>query len=617
MLAKASLSSTCLVGAGCIFLAVSYAYFNWIENYFFVTGAPFLDAGLLADLIWRNPYWDPRLPNFLGGWPFSAAHFSPILNISNGISYLLPLEKVPYFALFQATLFALLPFLLALFLCSSAPTRSWSLKGSALAVCFLFGFNGFYLGTLELPHFEMVWPAMAFGFFWCLFKKQIIVALIFFSAILLVREDAGLHVAGVLVTILVYRRITKTGASSEKLLFTFTACAVAYSVAVLLFQKVYFASHTFSAVYSGMPPYAHVTIQTVIDHLKNLETQAPSLLAAFAVAAGFAILDRRPAYLLGFFAGVPWLILHLLAPIQQSLFGYRLFPFVLASVWPILEKSRTLDFRLGPRAARSLVLYLAVLSGSTMAAFQYGTGASPTWYASFLPSRLGAENFEPLSRLLESRNHQRTLLLQDYVISLEPRRVTERNLFTPQNWQRANVVLFWHKKLSQDESRLIFSDFGFLYSVSDTPIRIASKDYLDIAEEPRNGYRRLTALEVFFELGPGVAFAEEGATIAAHHENGPVVYGPYVRLEPGLYRATFRLLASGPTEKSVHIDVAANFGALKLAEIVTGPADFGGSFRDIDLFFQVNSAQVIEFRVFKIGNAAIVVSEITFKREAD
>jgi hypothetical protein len=61
-------SSRLLLAFGALIVAIVFCgNYNWIVTHFYVNGAYLLDSGLLADLIWRNQYFNPRLAAVLGG----------------------------------------------------------------------------------------------------------------------------------------------------------------------------------------------------------------------------------------------------------------------------------------------------------------------------------------------------------------------------------------------------------------------------------------------------------------------------------------------------------------------------------------------------------------------
>ncbi len=98
------------------------------------------------------------------------------------------------------------------------------------------------------------------------------------------------------------------------------------------------------------------------------------------------------------------------------------------------------------------------------------------------------------------------------------------------------------------------------------------------------------------KLGTQVGLRENG-TIKANGQPGFLVYGPYVTLEPGVYRLLAKGSLVSPNKSLGTIDIAADTGKLILA---TKPivADQGAAGSIVSLAFEVgNHITDAEFRI--------------------
>jgi len=131
------------------------------------------------------------------------------------------------------------------------------------------------------------------------------------------------------------------------------------------------------------------------------------------------------------------------------------------------------------------------------------------------------------------------------------------------------------------------------------------------------------------QAGPGLKVADKtsptGISIVARKgsaNEGYIVYGPYVKLAPGRYKALYRMkaghLANGPV---CRIDVVTDFGKTALAEKVITGADFGekNKWRRYELEFDIVGAPAdkLEFRVYYMGGADLYVDLVRLEMTYD
>ena len=123
---------------------------------------------------------------------------------------------------------------------------------------------------------------------------------------------------------------------------------------------------------------------------------------------------------------------------------------------------------------------------------------------------------------------------------------------------------------------------------------------------------------------------DEHAVIVRKDESGPdmlfemlpgtrgVIYGPYVTLAPGRYRALFNLglgpAASGATGRAAVIDVAAGPGAHVLVAATLGASQFAEGATDVPLDFTLSAETLnVEFRTRSKGTG-LVLRRVTLLR---
>lgn len=94
--------------------------------------------------------------------------------------------------------------------------------------------------------------------------------------------------------------------------------------------------------------------------------------------------------------------------------------------------------------------------------------------------------------------------------------------------------------------------------------------------------------------------------LAEVNEMGALHYGPYIRVEPGLYEVSFEIFANYDSNGVAMLDVATGSGNILLAEKRLTESD-GMQV----LEFELHEESVIEFRVFSYGNQDLFLKGIT------
>lgn len=100
----------------------------------------------------------------------------------------------------------------------------------------------------------------------------------------------------------------------------------------------------------------------------------------------------------------------------------------------------------------------------------------------------------------------------------------------------------------------------------------------------------------------------ESALVAELGESGALHYGPYITVEPGHYMVTFDVLAAHNPAGTVRLDVAGGNEQIYAETTITS------SEHPQHLYFSIEEAQTMEFRVWALGNERLVLKEITIER---
>jgi hypothetical protein len=325
-----------------VFAAVPFVFqYTYVLNTFYHFGAVYFDAGFFANLLWHND-WLLSCPQVAADYPYLGMHFSPFLVLINGLSYIMPTHMVEFYAAFMACIYASLAagMCYALLLCAQ-PKTYWSVAAlGALAIGF--SFNGVVMQGVWMPHFEYAIPAGIFLFLLLYKTDSPDAATLFFVLTLLMREDAGLHMAGVLVLLMGARSLQAGRAKVTKAEVVFTVVAFTYSLfAWWMTQRIRAAygvggGNVFEVTYSGSPAYAHLSMQLVFNRAAHILRDAPYLWTGVLISLAWTLKRKNPYWIIGFAAFIPWFILNWTAynPNTGVLYAYYAFPFVLAMGWP-------------------------------------------------------------------------------------------------------------------------------------------------------------------------------------------------------------------------------------------------------------------------------------------
>ena len=450
--------------------------------HFYIRGAFLLDSGLLASLVWHT---DLRLtmPASMGGASYFATHFSPLLLLVSGASWLAPLSLAQWFSGFIALAHAFLALgVFGLLVFGNGMKRGvWPWIAAVLAAGF--ALSGLAQAIMRYPHFETLIPAFFLLFAACRAAGYGRLAIVCFVFGLATREDAGLHYALILGVFVLYRWMRGVKVCQLRTDAAFAVCGCGYAVMVAAVQHVCFPGDAaFVRIYLGDPPFSHLTWERSGWNMLNLLVNRPYILLPAIEVAFWAGIARNFSVMLGVIACLPWLILHLLADshLASLLVAYYGFPFLAAFAWPlyVLATGET---------ARKPTEIACIFGGLLAAGFfpavsVYDPGRlGPGDFFVALPSMTGQARTEAaVAAIAASRPETGALLVDSSIAALSPQAFGRPELVWADAPPADTVAWFAD---GFDSRRL--SQAGGLhrrYRFPGTPIHLASK--LDLTRVP-------------------------------------------------------------------------------------------------------------------------------------
>ncbi|HIJ85329.1 MAG: hypothetical protein HW380_3644 [Magnetococcales bacterium] len=462
------------------FLVVFILNKTFILNHFYVDGAYLLDSGFFADLMYRNEF-NPRVATILGGFVYNGNHFSLLHNLLNIISYIVPVEAILYYAIFQGLVYSSLTAAIFAVFYNSYDLNDHVTLTLAFIASVLFAFTGVAVVCVTYPHYEAIMSGMAILFLVFFFKKQYFYATLFFIACLSVREDSGFHLFCVLAVYLMYNLMTGKPWQDQKVLMGYTTASLFYSILAFAIQKFYFdAGGTFKHVYmDGHDDLSWLTWGHVWSRLEKYSISLDYLWMPFVVLAIWAIIVRKPIFLLGFLAQIPWFGLHVFSTGGISELGtYRLFPFLVAFAWPFLVSAVDCKGKLDQRLSRFYITFAILLFSLSM------SGIDELWYNArgfvhrFLPKEYSVNAYSSLRDQFVQGVFGEYILVDHSVASLAPRAFQHHQVLGNQkDGQRVDMLIYWKNNHFQGNEIHKFTeraDFKYLYRVVDTNVEILS-----------------------------------------------------------------------------------------------------------------------------------------------
>ena len=346
-------------------LMVAFLVATIIFHMFYVRGT-YGDTVLFSLLAWHNN-WGLRIPIYGGDWgTFFNWHIGWFYWFPSAISYLLPLDRITFFALFAGSLHALLCLGIWLLLNELWPAREpWPvlIKCAAAAAFALNGHSQIILIDVD-P--EIAGPAFTLIFLWGIVRKNHPATLITFVLALSTREDMGFHIFAVLFLLLMTDLLRRVAPDQHRPILIYSCAAFGYSlVALALKYFVFDDKGLFQIHYLGPGTLNHVTEKLLSGRLDNLVLRRHWIWGPGVIALLWALASRNPYVVIAWLAFVPWLALSLMANnyFVGNLSLHYGYPFIIAGGWPLLAMSRrfTEPRRLPPVSQTSAISWALLL----------------------------------------------------------------------------------------------------------------------------------------------------------------------------------------------------------------------------------------------------------------
>ena len=333
-----SIAAAAVLAVGIPFVAFT----NLVLFHFYVRGSFVLDTGLLASLVWHSNAALSQ-PASLGGGSFFGTHVSPLFLPVSALSWCLSFSMPQFFAGFVGLSHALLALAVFWLLVEGFGLRRGAGPWIAALAALGFAFSGLAIAIARYPHFETLIAA----FFLLFAVAQVLghprLAVAFFVLGLATREDAGFHYVAVLGLLVTLNLAYGVPLRQQRTEWTFALAALFYAVAAMAVQRLLFPdTSAFVRVYLGDPPLAHLSAALLAQRMLSFVVGLPYILYPALGACIWAVRARNPYIVLAFVAGIPWLLVHMLAksPLAGMLASYYAFPFLVALAWPLIAVLR-------------------------------------------------------------------------------------------------------------------------------------------------------------------------------------------------------------------------------------------------------------------------------------
>ncbi len=318
------------------------AFARLVLFHFYVRGSFLLDSGLLAFLTWHNDILLSK-PESVGPGSFFATHMSPLFLLTGLLSRILPFSMPQFFAGFIGFSHALLALAVFWLLTEGYGLRRGAAPWLAALVALAFAFSGLAIAIARYPHFETLIAAFFLLFAVAHRLGHTRLAIVFFIAGLLTREDAGLHYLAILGLLAGLNCARGIPLSRQKADLIFALGGASYVVVIMTLQHLLFSGDaSFARVYLGDPPLAHLNVSLMADRILYFVINRPYVLLPAFGACLWSARARDPNIVLGYAAAAPWLGLNLMAKsfFAGALASYYAFPFLVAIAWPLLAASK-------------------------------------------------------------------------------------------------------------------------------------------------------------------------------------------------------------------------------------------------------------------------------------
>jgi len=614
-------------------LAVAGAVFWFNDNYIlnhFWHGPYLYDTGWYAGMVY-HPTPDLISPPADGAnVSFYNTHISPLLVLLGLPSYGLADALPVYYAKVIGVIYGCLG--LAGTLAAEPLTRHWGWRGPLAAAVVGLGlaFSGISLIAIGYPHFEPLYAGLAVLFFASLFRGQTQWAVLPFALALLVREDAGLHLFGFLVLLVLCSWRVSTLRPWRRRLASFALAGLMYSAAVITLQKISFhGDNALHRIYLGDPIYAHVSAALIKQRLTYYFHHNKFILIPCLLVAALAGWRRSWLLLAGLVGVLPWLALNFLAKSDAAgnLGVYYSFPVLVMLAWPILIYP--LDPRRSSPSAALLAGGMVLGSSLLMFAVERQDQMLTTLQGGLTPAVFPMSDYEQGRRMVLALEQRisglefETSVAGLYPMEIPARLVIKNGASSPSPKALVGFMGGW-----EHSARLLGAEGRYwYYSLTSPHLFILSQQPLPagmITAFSLNAKGQVQAPYVFpnLILGPYAQIGADGSiTDVAAHPDHVVEYGPYLPLAAGNYEVHFLWEATDAAQDDkLTFAVTIQSGRTVLAKTEISGATLRGQagMQTTALkFSSTGSADEFEFVLHKSGSAKIRLKDVQVEKTAE
>lgn len=481
-----SIATACAFAAGLPFVAFT----RLILFHFYTRGSFLLDSGLLGFLLWHNDIALTK-PESVGSGSFFATHMSPLFLLTGLLSRVVPCSMPQYFAGFIGFSHALLALAIFWLLVEGYGLRRGAAPWLAVLVAVAFAFSGLAIAIARYPHFETLIAAFFLLFAVAQRLGHTRLAIVFFVAGLLTREDAGLHYLAILGLLAVLNCARGIPLVRQRANLIFALAGASYVIVIMIFQhSVFPGDSSFARVYLGEPPLAHMTASLMANRFLYFIINRPYVLLPAIGACLWAARTRDPNILLGYAAAAPWLGLNLMAEssFAGALASYYAFPFLIALAWPLLAASRPRQTAV-KQAVHPIAAFAALLALTFVPAVDiHDPGRLPLPRAFLQAPSLAQQTAidRAVAAISAARPALGRLLADNSIAALDPAGFAREQvpaLDGPDG--AADTVAFFSEGYDADRLRALAENDGLVrrYAVPGTPLHLASRLPLDSVPE--------------------------------------------------------------------------------------------------------------------------------------
>ena len=602
----------------------SVANFNAVWNQFYHDLPKLFDTGWYAALVHRsapllqNP---PAVVFSTIGRDYYATHFSPLLWLLSWPSYLLPLGLPAWLACLEAGKYGLLAIVVwwaGRQFAGETDAKPLVHRLTAGLIVFLAPFNGVDLAVISYPHFESWFIVLSLAFLVALFSGRTRLAAIPFFATLMLREDMGFHLFGVLfLAVLAARLVQGRWSLQTKTWMAYAAGAFAWSGGALVLMHLCFpGDHAFSRVY-GYPPFIQTGWRELARRLVFQYQSRGYIWMPALVYVAWAAVTRSWWVLIGYLAFVPWYFLNFtavdLAPAALSL--YYSFPFGLALLWPLAGR---IAFSDGQRPREGLGWIAAALFVS-LVGFVRGNDWAPLARDMLVPD-VSAKNALDAVTARAARAVARGVPtgVDGAIAALAPQDFTAHNLFG-QTARKLDLTVLYSNGRSVPLGWETGQTLHFRYRVAGTPVVVASAEPLSWPYLKLYSTSAGSILPFLRDATPSLAWEPQPFAGAARMIcRGPAWYFP-----PGqTWTATFTLWVkrgAGPDSSAVVCKVTGLHGARVLATASIPLADLPPRWtrvvRKLAFVVPAGVGATLETRITAPADSAGQIEDITLQTQ--